>query len=515
MQPVLNREQIRAYDALAIAEGRLPGIVLMENAGRGAFECLRSIIAGHAAKPHVLVVCGPGNNGGDGYVLARHLLSQRDTQVTVEVFVIADRSQIRGDAAINLESLLSLAETHVRFCTPTSPQLQEALNRAHFIVDAIFGTGLSRPISGEMLVAIERLNQASAVRIALDVPSGLDCNTGEALGGCVEAHHTITFAYPKPGLLTPQGRDKAGRLHTVGLGVPDSIILAKTGMTATLISAEDIVPLLSFRRASTFKHRSGDILVLAGSQGKTGAAKLAALAALRAGAGLATICTWQNALSAVAGEVKEIMLNPLREQYLAEDLAHSMAKRHAILIGPGFGTDAPALHALQYVLENASVPLVIDADALTLIAEHCELASRLPKNAVLTPHSGELARLLKTTSQQIEADRYAAVAAAAAKFRCTVILKGAHSLIANTEQTVVAPWANPALATAGSGDVLAGILTALAAQQNTFEAAQTAVYLHGLAGEIWSNTRQSDRGMLAGDIADTLPDAWGQLLAER
>ncbi|HMV34828.1 MAG TPA: NAD(P)H-hydrate dehydratase [Turneriella sp.] len=515
MQPVLNRDQMRRYDALVISEGKLPGIVLMENAGRGAFECLQRLLAGHVAGlPHVLIVCGPGNNGGDGYVVARHLLALRNMQATVEVLILADRSQIQGDAAINLESLLALAPATVRFCAPTSPQLEEALARADFVVDAIFGTGLSRPVAGEMLQAIERLNHATAVRVALDVPSGLDCNTGQQLGGCVQAHHTVTFGYPKPGLLTPQGKDKSGELHSVGLGIPDSTILAQTGQAAALLSGDDILPVLSPRHASTFKHRSGDILVVAGSVGKTGAAKLAAHAALRAGAGLATTCTWQEALPALASEVTEIMLSALSETRITEDLALALAKRHAVLVGPGFGTGEAARHALQYILENASVPLVIDADALTMVAQHPELAERIPPNAVLTPHSGELARLLQTTSQQIEADRYAAVASAAEKFRCTVILKGAHTLIGTAQQIVVSPWANPVLATAGSGDVLAGIITALAAQIEIFAAAKAAVYLHGLAGQIWSNTKRADRGMLASDIADTLPEAIARLLGK-
>jgi len=363
-----------------------------------------------------------------------------------------------------------------------------------------------------MLQAVHLINASAGIRIALDVPSGLDCNTGQELGSCVRAHHTFTFAYPKPGLLTPQGKDKSGQLHTIGLCIPDSAILARTGQTAALLSAEDILRLLPTRQASTYKHRAGDILVIAGSPGKTGAAKLAAHAALRAGAGLATICTWQDALPALATEVKEVMLSALSDTNIPEDLARAMAKRHALLIGPGFGTGNTAHTALEYVLKRASVPLVIDADALTLIANNPELAGLIPHNAVLTPHSGELARLLQKTPREIEADRYAAVAQAAARFRCTVVLKGAHTLIANTEQTIVSPWANPVLATAGSGDVLAGAMTALAAQLKPFDAAVTAVYLHGLAADIWSTARRADRGMLAGDIADTLPEAIARLV---
>lgn len=513
MQPLLNRDQMRRYDALAISEGKVPGIVLMENAGRGAFECLRSLILqGALTAPEVLIVCGPGNNGGDGYVVARHLLAETALRTSVSVLVFADRSQIRGDAQVNLESLLALASQNVHFCTPTDRLVEAALTKADVVVDALFGTGLSRPMAGDIARLIKRINESSALRVSLDVPSGLDCDTGHPLGACVEAHHTVTFAYAKPGLFTPAGRDKTGELHMVGLGFPDQSILGKTGSTALLLSENQIRLNLSERKASTYKHRSGDILVLAGSPGKTGAARLAAHASLRAGAGLATICTWQEALPALASEITEIMLAPLSEARMEEDLAQAIAKRHAVLVGPGFGTSVAALRALEYVLSHVQVPLILDADALTLLALHPQLAERIPVNTVMTPHSGELARLLQTSSQQIEADRYAAVTDAAARFRCTIVLKGAHTLIADTQQIFVSPWANPVLATAGSGDVLAGLMTALAVQLIPREAAMAAVYLHGLAGQIWSEAKHADRGMLAGDIADTLPGAFARVL---
>jgi NAD(P)H-hydrate epimerase len=513
MQPVLNREQMRRYDALAISDGRMPGVVLMENAGRGAFEHLRHLLASKAApNRRVVIVCGPGNNGGDGYVLARHLLAQPALGASVQVLILGERAEIRGDAAINLEILLALAANTVTFCAPTEPLPVSALERADIIVDALFGTGLSRPLTDSMTETIQRINQSAAIRVSLDLPSGLDCDTGVPLGACISADYTITFAYPKPGLLTPLGREKSGELHTVSLGLPDQNILAQTGITAHLLTADDIRPALLPRKSSTYKHRSGDILVIAGSPGKTGAAKLAAHASLRAGAGLATICSWHEALPALATEVSEIMLTPLSETRIADDLAHAMAKRHAVLIGPGLGTSEAALRALEYVLKHARAPLVIDADALTLIALHPELAERIPRNTVMTPHSGELARLLQKSPQQIEADRYGAVRDAAQRFGCTVVLKGAHTLIADTEQIVVSPWANPVLATAGSGDVLGGVMSALAAQMGLFDAAKSAVYLHGLTGQIWSENKGSDRGMLAGDIADMLPEAIATLV---
>lgn len=513
MLPVLNREQMRRYDALAISQGKLAGVVLMENAGRAAFEYLRRLVQRHSAlNPRIAIVCGPGNNGGDGYVLARHLLAESALRASVQVLVLAEHIQIQGDALSHLASLLALAPQTVRFCAGADELPDSSLAQADFIVDALFGTGLSRPLGAPMLGVIARINSAAALRVALDVPSGLDCDTGCALGGCVQAHHTVTFAYPKPGLLTPAGNERSGKLVTVALGLPDEQILSLSGKTAQLLCDDDIRPHIVRRLAGNYKHRSGDILVLAGSPGKTGAARLAAHAALRAGAGLATICTWQDALPALATEVAEIMLAPLRAAQLQQDLAQALARRHAVLVGPGFGTGIEALEALDCMLTSCQTPLVLDADALTLLAQNPQLARRIPRQTILTPHSGELARLLVKSSAAIEADRYAAVSDAARRFGCIVVLKGAHTLIADDEHILVSPWANPVLATAGSGDVLAGAMTALAAQMGALQAAMAAVYLHGLAGQIWSEARRADRGMLAGDIADALPGAIARVM---
>lgn len=512
MQPVLNRQQIREYDRQAMSTGKVQGVVLMENAGRGAFEIITRLMALRSgAHKRIVIICGGGNNGGDGFVVARHLKATFATQVSLQVFVLAAAEQIKGDARTNLNVLIALAPDCLRFVTAIDDALHREVMAADAVIDALFGTGLSRAVTGIEEQAIGLMNAAPGHRFALDIPSGLDCDTGQALGTAVVATHTISFAYPKPGLLTPNGKEHCGQLHIAALGLPDAAILSATGSTAWLLTAPDIAALVKARGATTYKHRSGDVLLVAGSTGKTGAARLAAHAALRAGAGLATVCTWSEALPALAAEIKEIMLAPLERAKISASLSAAAARRDAIVIGPGLGLDADARVALEWVLAESSVPVIADADALTLIAQNPQAATQRKGPLILTPHSGELARLLSVTAAEIEQDRYAAVASAAEKFQCTVVLKGAHTLTANGNEIRVSPWANAALATAGSGDVLAGLTAALACHEEAFAAATAAVFLHGLAGEIWSQRHSADRGMLAGDIADLLPDAFAQL----
>lgn len=508
MLPVLNRDEIRRYDALAIEQGKIPGAVLMENAGRSACEHLLRLLEN--ANPHnrnIAIVCGPGNNGGDGFVLARHLVAHKGSEWNIRVLVLCKKEDFRGDAALNLEILFALAPEILTFAEPADAVFRQTLAQAGVIVDAIFGTGLSRAVEGKFHHAIETINAPRALRLALDIPSGLDCNTGGVLGIAVKAHYTITFAHAKPGLLTPQGRKLAGELITTSLGFPDHDIVHQCGQTALLLEAKDITDWLSPRSQDMHKYRSGNVLVIAGSWGKTGAAKLASLAALRSGAGLSTLCTWSELLPALSGQVLEVMLCSLNQERIEASLASALTKRHAVVIGPGLGIHEHAREALTYVLQHVQVPLVIDADALTLLAENPQLAAHLPANAVLTPHSGELARLLGVNSETIENDRYGYVRRAAEKLGCVVMLKGAHTLIADKERIFVSPWANPVLATAGSGDVLSGIVAALLVHLAPLQAAAAAVYLHGQAGALWQSSHHADRGMLAGDLLELLPAA--------
>ncbi len=512
MRYLLNRTQMRAYDRLATELCKIPSLLLMENAGRGAADILAGLIAlSGISEPRIAVVCGTGNNGGDGFVVARHF----SYSAHLKVYVAGDTGSIAGDARVNFDALPGCGISPIAVGTGSISQFTQEIQNADFIVDGLFGTGLSRNIEGVEAQIIDAINAAKAIRIALDLPSGLDADHGIVLGSAIRAHHTVTFAHPKPGLFTPQGKNHTGDLHCVKIGVPDAKLLAETGFAAELIAAELFLPYLKPRDAATYKHRAGDILIVAGSRGKTGAAKLVAEATLRTGAGLATICTWTNALPALEKEVKELMLAELKPDAIQTSLATALAKRSAVVIGPGFGLDESALIAVSYVLRNANVPLVIDADALTLCAQNLTDLKSSAATKILTPHTGELARMLGITSAEIEADRFAAVRRGAEITDAIVVLKGAHTLIATPEgRMFVSAEANPVLATAGSGDVLAGIIGACAAQMPPLEAAAAGVFIHAAAANLWSTKTQSDRGMLAGDIAALIPEILGQLLGD-
>ncbi|MBL8034761.1 MAG: NAD(P)H-hydrate dehydratase [Leptospiraceae bacterium] len=508
MQPVLSRAQIRRYDELAIEAGT-PGLELMERAGTGAAAHIRHIISSLANSnpPKILIFCGAGNNGGDGFVVARELRQS----FAVKVYIAGEAGQLRGDAKIQYDRLTNTGfECVVMNDVEKIPR--DAIAEADVIIDALFGTGLARPTSGFIAETIVALNAAHALRVSLDLPSGLDADTGQPLGATVAAHHTVTFAHFKPGLLTPRGREFAGTLHRVELMNDDSHILKQTGVTARVLDAEFMRASLPRRGATTYKHRAGDILVIAGSRLKTGAAKLAAEAALRSGAGLSTILTWSDAVPALSAWTREVMLLEISVGALAETVAQALLKRSAVVMGPGLGLNQDAEALVHEVVTTAGIPVVLDADALTILARLPAGKKALNDRFILTPHSGELARLLSTDTAAIEADRYAHARRAAKEWGCTVVLKGAHTLIATPDgEVLVSPFINPVLATAGSGDVLSGIIAALSAHLPARDAAAAGVMLHAEAAEIWCNAMRADRGMLARDILETLPQTYVQV----
>ena len=506
---VLSRAQMRAYDAMATRQFGITGLILMENAARGATEVIKQLLIKTGARAHVVLLCGTGNNGGDGFVVARQLAADRELGATVSVFVNGVQANIQGDAKTNLDILLALG-LQVRFEGEfTAAEVSAEVQASALVIDALYGTGLSRPIQGVTESLIQVFNAFGGPRVSLDLPSGLAADTGEILGGAAKATHTVCFAHAKPGLLTPSGRGQSGEITIVHTGHPDTAILAETGITAEVLAHDQVASWLSPRRADTFKHRSGDTMLFAGSPGKTGAAHLAALAALRSGAGLATIATSPEAMHSIAQTADEIMLQALPDNAATADLQTMLQKRHSVALGPGFGINAEAKTYSERLWRECPAVLTVDADGITNIVG--EAPAQYPR--ILTPHSGEMARLLGVSSAEIERDRYGAVRLAAKRYGAVVVLKGAHTLVCSPdEQISVSPWANTALATAGSGDVLTGITCALAAELKPFEAARAAVYLHGLAAHLWRLENRSDRGMVASDIITFLPRAIGALI---
>jgi hydroxyethylthiazole kinase-like uncharacterized protein yjeF len=504
MTPVLSRAQMREFDRHAIETCAVPGLVLMENAGRGATDVLvRELLAGDAAGAHVVIVCGTGNNGGDGFVIARHLLVRG---ASVDVVLAGDPARVGGDAKANLDAWRGLGGAiHELGAGADLGLLERATQDADAIVDALFGTGLDRAVEGHLALVVAALNASTAPRFAVDLPSGLDADTGAALGVAVQAQVTATFAHHKLGLLTPHGASLAGRVHVVDIGVPGALV-AHVGGSAQLMSGDDLAQWIAPRAPGAHKSSEGHVAIVAGSAGKIGAPQLVARGAMRAGAGLATIVTWPDAATAIEGHVLEAMTARIDPGKSGESLDAALAGKHAVVVGPGFGLGDDARAAVEYVLASWRGPVVVDADALTMFAGRPSVFMA-SKKAILTPHPGELARLLDKRAEDVEADRFHAAREIVAATGAVVVLKGAHTIVASPDSRVaLSPVACPALATAGSGDVLGGIIGAMACRLPPFEAACAGVMLHALAGEAWSRAHGgADRGMLASEIADTLP----------
>lgn len=510
MRPVLTRDQMRAYDRHAIEVCHVPGLILMENAGRGAVDVIARILPLRGLP--VVVVCGSGNNGGDGFVVARHLLARG---ASPHVFLTGVSEQITGDARINHDAYIDLGGRFTQLPDDGGlPGLATALAPARLVVDALFGTGLARPVLGFLARVIDTLNAAPGLRVSLDLPSGLDADTGAPLGVGVRAHHTVTFGHFKVGLFTPEGARLAGEVHAVDLGVPDRIV-EHTGQLGEVVDGEDVRSWLAPREANAHKHQAGGVLVLAGSPGKTGAAQLAARAALRGGAGLCTLATWPESLAAVEGRQPEVMTAVIDLERIAGSLSDLLARQRVAVVGPGLGLDERARIAVEHVVLGWEGIKVVDADALAVFAGRPEALAKARGQIILTPHSGEIGRLLGVSSAEVERDRFGAARAVATRGRCVVVLKGARTLIATDDTMQINPTGNPALAAAGTGDTLAGLIGALACVLPPVRAAAAGAFLHGLAADRWRARTGADRGLLASEIADEIPALLGELLASR
>jgi NAD(P)H-hydrate epimerase len=476
----------------------------MENAGAGATEVLvRELLGGKGRGARIALVCGTGNNGGDGFVIARHLAVRGALPL---VFLAGDEGSLSPDARVNFEAWRGVGgQVRGLAAGATFSELGEACDEADAVVDALFGTGLDRPIEGHLADVIGVMNRARAPRFAVDIPSGVDADTGAALGIAVEATVTATFAHHKLGLLTPLGARYAGRVHVVDIGVPGALV-AQTGSVAQCLEATDVPRWIGRRAPGAHKTTAGHVLIVAGSAGRVGAPQLVAHGALRGGAGLATIATWPEAASQIEGHVREVMTARIDRTTIGASLDAILQDKHAIVVGPGFGLEDDARTAVEYVLATWHRPVVVDADALSMFAGRPSVFMAA-KNAILTPHPGELGRLLNRSAAQVESDRFRAARELVAVTGAVVVLKGAHTIIASPDSRMaIAPIACPALGTAGSGDLLGGIIAAMACSLPAFDAACAGVMLHGLAGEAWSRAHGgADRGLLASEIGDMLP----------
>lgn len=502
MKPVVTTAEMRALDRATIDDIGLPAVTLMETAGRAVADAARRMLGDE--RRHVAVVCGPGNNGGDGFVATRVLV---DRGIDAVAYLATSRDAVAGDARVHLGVLERAGGTLRTLATPD--ELAELAARIHggaLVIDALFGVGLARPIEGRLAELVTMMRSAGRV-LAVDIPSGLDADTGRTLGTAVRAERTVTMGALKIALCSAPGFAQCGEIEVADIGIPAARI-ARTARGIGLLEAGDIARCLPRPLALDHKGRRGHVLVVGGSPGMRGAGRLAAWAALRAGAGLCTLAADADAAGELAAP-DAIMTRPLAA---GAAIAALVADKAAVVIGPGLGSSPAAAARLAEVLASG-VPSVLDADALNLLAARGDLSvlAGAPGPIVVTPHPGEAARLLATTVAAVEADRIAAVRTLAARSRAVVVLKGARTLVCDGASAealcAINPTGGPALATGGSGDVLAGTIGALLAQGlSAGDAARAGVFVHGAAGDSLAGVH-GERGVVSSDLADAIAAA--------
>ncbi|HHW55888.1 MAG: NAD(P)H-hydrate dehydratase [bacterium] len=512
---VVTAAQMRERDRWAIEEVGLPGLVLMENAGRQVAALARRLLDEGGAGKKAWIFAGKGNNGGDGLVAARYLAR---AGVQVETFLLAREGELRGDAAANLQICrqlgLPLVELH------SSADLAALAPRragVDLIIDALLGTGIRGPVQGFLAEVISFINEGGSPVLAIDLPSGLEADTGVCPGPVVKATDTVTLDLPKWGLCLYPGADRVGRLWVADIGMPPGAPLPEPGVFLT--TPRELTDLQTARPPESHKGSWGRVLVVAGSQGMAGAAVLAARGALRSGAGLVTVASPAGVQPTVAAHLAEAMTYPLPQTpagglgRAAEDELLPLLEWASVLaLGPGLGREGETQELVCSLLPRLKMPVVIDADGLTALVGRTEFLRRVPGPVVITPHPGEMARLCGITPEEVQANRLALARQKAAEWQVTLVLKGARTIIAAPDgRAAINPTGNPGLATGGTGDVLTGIIAGLLGQGlPPFTAAVAGAFLHGAAGDLAAR-EMGEAGLLAGDVALYLPAAWQAL----
>jgi hydroxyethylthiazole kinase-like uncharacterized protein yjeF len=516
---IVTDHEMRRIDRRTIERLGIPEIVLMENAGRQVAALLSALHEDLPAR-RVLVLCGPGNNGGDALVTAR-LLAGRCVEVRVILF--ARPAGLRGSAAVAHEAARKCG---VRIDPVRSPaawrRLRRTLAQCDIVVDGLLGTGLSRPVEGLFAEVIETVNRSGREVIAVDIPSGLRGDTPAVPGPAVRARHTVTFARPKlPHLLAPAS-GLCGTVHVADIGIPDAAVAAER-VALSLADPLALRRALPRRRRDSHKGDFGHVLVVAGSRGKGGAARLAALAALTAGCGLVTAAVPESLTGSFVRGAMEVMTEGLDE---TEDgtisdaalprLKRLLAGKRAVAVGPGLATHPKTRRMVRELIRAVRVPLVLDADGLNAFPRAAGLRGGGRRALLLTPHPGEMGRLLGIDTPAVQADRLGAARRLARRTRGHVVLKGHRSLVASPDGHVsVNPTGNPGMATAGSGDVLTGLLAGLLAQGGAAaDMARLGVYLHGFAGDLAAENK-GHAPLLARDLLSAFPLAWSRMAAGR
>jgi NAD(P)H-hydrate epimerase len=516
---VLTTKQMREADRRAIEDFGIPAAVLMENAGRQVVMAMEAAFEGLASM-RVAVLAGRGNNGGDGFVVARALVERG---VDSSVYLLGTAADVKGDARVNLEILKSIGLDVVEIHDASAWELVGRDVVGHdLVVDALFGTGLHAPLQGLAETVVADLNAAPTPVVAIDLPSGLSADTSDIPGPAVSATMTVTLAAPKLPLLLPPAEGLAGNLVIADIGIPRAVIAAVEGPWVEVLTKESMRALVTPRSHDSHKGDYGRILIIAGSRGHTGAAHLAASAALRSGAGLVTVATpasCQAIIAAMGAEYMTIALEETADGTVAIDAIDRVlgAEADIIAVGPGLGRSPATTAFVHALVQRSGVPLVVDADALNAFAGDTDgLAGREDIDIVITPHPGEMSRLTGLSIDQVQANRLGLARDFATTHRLHVVLKGHRTIVATPDgKAFINLTGNPGMATGGTGDVLTGMVAAWFGQLLDAEsAAKLAVYLHGFAGDL-ADADEGEVAMIAGDVVSRLGDAVLDLTATR
>lgn len=513
---LVNANEMREMDKRTIEIFGVPGRVLMENAGRGAtryfmenFHCDANVKVG--------IVAGRGNNGGDGFVMARYLFQKG---VIVTVYLLSEQSKVKGDAASNL-NLLHLLKVPVIEIPDKESFLEQKTSLLHqnILVDAILGTGLKSDVKGYYKEVIEFVNSSNKPVFAVDIPSGLNSDTGQPCGSCIHANATATFAFAKTGHLLFPGADFTGNLAIVDIGIPPHIV-KEVSPLQHLITPELMRAQYQKRPPDAHKGYTGHLLVVAGSPGKTGAAAMTAISAMRAGAGLVTLGTPKSLNAVLETQVLEAMTFPLDEtedgmldESSFDTILDLLKDKKCLAIGPGMGTADKTKNLVCRVIQNSTAPMVIDADGLNSLVGQTKILKDLKAPAILTPHPGEMSRLNNVVPGIIQKDRINYARDFARKFNVHLVLKGARTVIAHPDGEVfINTTGNSGMASGGMGDVLTGIIAGLVAQGYSPElASHMGVYLHGAAADALAKDC-SPYGFLASDVMKEIHGQIGHLV---
>ena len=507
---VVTSAEMQSMDRKTIENFGIPGRILMESAGRGATRCFLERVF-KKVSGRVGVVAGRGNNGGDGFVIARYLAQKG---IDVRVYLLTSSEKVRGDAEANLRLLAPLNVPVVEMPGPGEfARYQNDMQGMDYWVDAILGTGLKSDVKGYFRQVIEFINSCRRPVLAVDIPSGVNADNGQPCGTAIQATATATFAYCKIGHLVFPGARLCGTVDVIDIGIPP-LIEKEINPRQQMITAETVQGALSRRPPDTHKGRTGHLLVVAGAKGKTGAAAMTAATAMRAGAGLVTLAVAESLNPIMEAQLTEAMTVALPDQNsglltvsVFNDIARTAEGKACLALGPGMGTADTTRELVNKIVREIDIPLVIDADGLNNLAVDLKVLQNRRAPVVLTPHPGEMARLTGDAVSRIQHDRVTAARTLAGQCGAFVLLKGARTIVAAPDGRVwINPTGNPGMASGGMGDVLTGLVAGLMAQGcSPAQAATAGAFLHGLAADILSS--RTEWGFLATDVMLALPQA--------